>query len=59
MSISGGEGSENDRVLWSRFREPRRSGMSTSTIRRWIVTGRMEAFALTAKGVSMSLWIRA
>ena len=31
----------------SRFQEAaRRSGMSTSTIRRWIETGRLEAFRL-------------
>ncbi|MCA1709695.1 MAG: excisionase family DNA-binding protein [Actinobacteria bacterium] len=35
-----GEGSEDDRVLLSIQEAARRSGVSTSTIRRWIETGR-------------------
>jgi len=41
-----GEGSENDRVLVSTQEGARCSGMSTSTSRRWIETGRLEAFRL-------------
>jgi len=41
-----GEGTENDRVLLSVQEAAQRSGMSTSTIRRWIETGRLEAFRL-------------
>ena len=40
-----GEGSENDRLLLSVQEAAQRSGMSTSTIRRWVETGRLEAFA--------------
>jgi len=39
-----GEGSENDRVLFSIQEAARRAGASTTTIRRWIETGRLEAF---------------
>ena len=41
-----GEGSENDRVLVSIQEAARQFGMSTSTIRRWIETGRLEGFRL-------------
>ena len=41
-----GEGGENDQVLISIQKAARRFGISTSTIRRWIETGRMEAFRL-------------
>jgi excisionase family DNA binding protein len=41
-----GEGSEKDRILVSIQEAARNSGMSTTTIRRWIVTGRLEAFRL-------------
>ena len=41
-----GEGSENDQVLVSIQEAARRTGMSTSTIRRWIEAGRLEAFRL-------------
>ena len=55
----GGEGSENDQVLLSIQEAARRFGMSTSTIRRWIETGRLEAFFESrATGVSTSLLIR-
>ena len=39
-----GEGTENDRVLFSIQEAARRFGVSTSTIRRWIETGRLETF---------------
>ena len=39
-----GEGAEHDQVLLSIPEVARRSGMSTLTIRRWIETGRLEAF---------------
>jgi len=54
-----GEGSENDRGLVSTQERARCSGMSTSTIRRWIETGRLEAFRLEDDSVSPSLWTRA
>ena len=41
-----GEWTENDRVLFSVQEVARRAGMSTSTIRRLIEIGRMEAFRL-------------
>ena len=41
-----GEGSENDRVLVSIQEAAQRFGMSTSTIRRWIETGCLEAFRI-------------
>ncbi|MGI8519980.1 MAG: MerR family DNA-binding transcriptional regulator [Actinomycetota bacterium] len=41
-----GERSENDRVLFSIQEAARRFGMSTSTIRRWIEAGHLEAFRL-------------
>ncbi len=41
-----GEGSENDRLLLSIQEAARQCGMSTSTIRRWIETGRLEVFRL-------------
>ena len=41
-----GEGAENDRLLLSVQEAAQRFGMSTSTIRRWIETGRLEAFRL-------------
>ena len=42
--ISAMRGTEND-PCWARFRKPaRRFGMSMSTIRRWMETGRLEAF---------------
>jgi len=39
-----GEWTENERVLFSVQDAAQRFGMSTSTIRRWIETGRLEAF---------------
>lgn len=54
-----GEGSENDRILVSIQEAARRSGMSTSTIRRWIETGPLEALRLERdRRVSTSLWIK-
>ena len=41
-----GEASENDRVLLSVQEAAWRTGMSTSIIRRWIETGRLESFGL-------------
>lgn len=41
-----GEWTENDRVLFSVQEVARRARMSTSTIRRLIEIGRMEAFRL-------------
>ena len=41
-----GEGTENDRVLLSIQEAARRAGVSTSTIRRWIEIGRLEAFRI-------------
>jgi excisionase family DNA binding protein len=39
-----GEGSENDRVLVSIQEAAQRFGVSTSTNRKWIEIGRLEAF---------------
>ena len=41
-----GEGTENDRLLLSVQEAARRFEIRASTIRRWIETGRLEAFRL-------------